>query len=147
MSPPSEQDEDRQFEILEHPADVGFRAYGRTLDELFSNSALAMLSLACDLAGIEEQERRDIEASGADTEALLFAWLAEILAVADAERLVFRRVEVVALSATRVRGIAHGQAFDRARHRAGTAIKAVTYHQLRVEQTPAGWQAQVFLDV
>src|ERR1022692_1610575 len=44
----------RPFEILEHPADVGFLAYGATLEELFANSALAMISLACDLEGVRE---------------------------------------------------------------------------------------------
>ncbi len=135
------------WEILEHPADVGFLAYGDTPEELFSNAALAMLSLACDPAGVEERERRQVEARATDPEALLFAWLAEILAVADAEQLVFCRVEVTARAPGHIRGIAYGEKFDRARHRAGTYIKAVTYHQLRVEQTPEGWRAQVFLDV
>jgi SHS2 domain-containing protein len=135
------------FEVIEHPADVGFVAYGRTLEELFTNAALAMLSLACDLEGIEERERREVEAAGTDTESLLYAWLAEILAVWDAEQLAFRRVEVSHLAGGHVRGTAYGEKFDKTRHRAGTYIKAVTYHQLRVEQTPEGWRAQVYLDV
>ncbi len=135
------------FEIIEHPADVGCIAHGATLEELFANAALALVTLACDPAGIAEREQRDIAATGADTEALLYAWLAEILAVADAERLVFRRVEVSELTASRVRGAAYGEPFDKQKHRAGTYIKAVTYHQFHVEQTPQGWRAQVFLDV
>lgn len=141
------------FEVIEHPADVGFRAYGASLEELFANAALAMLSLGCALKGIEEREQRDVAASGADIEALLYAWLADILAVADAEQLVFQRVQVTRLAKEdggpqdEVRGIAYGEKFDRRRHAAGTYIKAVTYHQLRVEQTPDGWRAQVFLDV
>ncbi len=145
------------FEVIEHPADVGFLAYGATLEEVLANAALAMLSLACELGGIEEREQRELEATGADNEALLYAWLAEILAIADAEHLVFRRVQVTTLAPAeprhtagkpgRVRGVAYGEKFDKARHRAGTYIKAVTYHQLRVEQTPEGWRAQVYLDV
>ena len=152
------------FEVIEHPADVGFRAYGSSLEELFANAALAMMSLGCELAAVEEREQREIAATGGDLEALLYSWLAEILAVGDAEQFVFRRAEITQLSppgkaqasergastetATgRVRGIVRGEKFDRARHHAGTYIKAVTYHQLRVERTPEGWRAQVFLDV
>jgi len=135
------------FEFLDHPADVGFLAYGRTLEELFANAALAMFSLACELDGIEERLRREIEATGADTEALLYAWLAELLAVADAEQLFFRRAEVTALVPGGVRGVAYGEKFDKVRHRAGTYIKAVTYHQFRVEERPEGWRARVYLDV
>ena len=133
------------FEIIEHPADVGFIAYGATREELFANAALAMMSLACELSGIEERERREVSATGADAESLLYAWLAEILAIADAEQLVFRRAEVAHFSKNEIRGAAFGEKFDKSRHRAGTYIKAVTYHQLRVEQTPDGWRAQVFL--
>ena len=85
---------EKKFEILEHPADVGFVAYGQTLAELLENSALAMMSLACETAGIEERERREIRAHGADNEALLFDWLAEILAVADADGVTSRIGEV-----------------------------------------------------
>ena len=137
----------KAFEIIEHPADVGFRAYGQTREELFANAALAMLTLACAPAGVEEREQRDIAASGRDNEALLYAWLAEILAVADAEQLVFRRVVVTQLGAGHVHGTAYGEKYDNARHRAGTYIKAVTYHQLRVEQTAEGWRATVYVDV
>lgn len=143
------------FEIVEHPADVGFIAYGATLTELFQNAALAMLVLACSPEGIEERERREITASASSDESLLYSWLAEILAVADAEQLVFRRAEVTRITSAEssgqaveeVRGIVYGEKFDRVRHAAGTYIKAVTYHQFRLERTADGWRARVFLDV
>jgi SHS2 domain-containing protein len=137
----------RPFEILEHPADVGFIAYGHDLRELLEHAALAMLSLACALDSVEEKIEREIVATGGDDEALLFAWLAEILAAADAEGLVFRRAEIMQLSDGRARGVARGEPFEKARHRAGTYIKAVTYHQLRIERAPGGLRATVFLDV
>ena len=137
----------RPFEILEHPADVGFLAFGETLAEMFANAALAMITLACDPETIRETEQRKIEATGEDVESLLFAWLAEILAVMDAERLVLRRISVAFLDEGRVRGVAHGEKMDRERHRMGVAIKAVTFHQLAVENTDDGWRARVFLDL
>ncbi|HKS82196.1 MAG TPA: archease, partial [Candidatus Acidoferrales bacterium] len=44
-------------------------------------------------------------------------------------------------------GIARGEKFDRARHDAGTYIKAVTLHQFQVERTSEGYRARVFLDL
>jgi SHS2 domain-containing protein len=142
---------------------VGFIAYGSTLEELFANAALALLSLSCELGGIEEREQREILAQGADLDSLLYAWLAEILAISDAEQLVFRRVDVKRLRVEEtggevrgegrgevrdeIQGIAYGEPFDKTRHRAGTYIKAVTYHQFEVTRTPEGWRAQVFLDL
>ena len=137
----------KTFEIIEHPADVGFIAYGGTLSELLENAALAMMSLGCELSYIEERERREIRAKGENDESLLFDWLAEILAVSDAEGLALRRAEVTQLGEHEARGVVYGEKFDKSRHRAGTYIKAVTFHQLRVEQTAEGWKAKVFLDV
>jgi SHS2 domain-containing protein len=141
------------FEILEHPADVGFLAYGETLVDLFENAALAMCSLACALEKIENREQREFTASGLDIESLLYAWLADILAVADAEQLVFCSVKVAELRepsakiSGEVRGAVQGEKFSRERHDAGTYIKAVTLHQLAVEQMPGGYRARVFLDL
>ncbi|HXZ10830.1 MAG TPA: archease [Candidatus Sulfotelmatobacter sp.] len=142
-----------KYEILEHPADVGFLAYGATLKELFENAALALCSLACEPEKIEERLEREICVRGADIESLLFAWLAEILAIADGEQLVLRRVSATELRkpppgvAGMARGIAYGEKFDRERHAAGTYIKAVTLHQFAVERTPQGFRARVFLDL
>lgn len=141
------------YEILEHPADVGFLAYGATLAELFENSALAMSSLACAPEKIKERLQRQINARGSDIESLLYAWLAEVLAIADSEQLVFRSVSVLELNepsgrvAGEVRGVAHGERFDRERHAAGTYIKAVTLHQFQVERSGKGFRARVFLDL
>lgn len=141
----------RPFEILEHPADVGFVAYGATREELFTNAALALMTLACSPQHIEERQRREIAVTGADLESLLYAWLAEILAIADAEQLFFRRAEVRSLESRpqgfALRGAVFGEKYDKQRHAAGTYLKAVTYHQLKVQQTAGGWRAQVYLDV
>ncbi len=142
-----------RFEIIEHPADVGFLAYGKTLSELFENAALALCSLACAPEKIQERAGCEVLATGADIEALLYAWLAVILAIGDSEQLVFRRVEVTELHqpeagrAGEVRGLAYGERFDRARHTAGTYIKAVTLHQFAIEPTAEGYRAFVYLDL
>jgi SHS2 domain-containing protein len=47
----------------------------------------------------------------------------------------------------RVRGTVYGEPIDRARHKTGVAIKAVTFHQFTVENIDDGWRARVFLDL
>jgi SHS2 domain-containing protein len=135
------------FEIIEHPADVGFIAYGATPEELFANAALALLWMGCELPTIEEKLAVDINVTATKLDVLLYTWLAEVLAVADANRLVFRRATVREISDGRVRGTVYGESMDRARHQTKTYLKAVTMHQLKVEETSEGWRAQVFLDV
>jgi SHS2 domain-containing protein len=40
-----------------------------------------------------------------------------------------------------------GETHNPARHRVKLIVKAVTWHQLRIEQTAGGWSAQVYLDI
>ena len=56
----------RDFDVLEHPADIGFRAFGGTLPELFAHSALAMLSIAADPAAVLPKEEYPLAVESGD---------------------------------------------------------------------------------
>jgi len=133
------------FEILEHPADIGFRAYGRTLPELFETAAIAMLSIACELEDIEPKNEYTLEAEGADYESLLVNWLSEVLFFFDGRRIALRKFQVLELEPDHLRAVARGE--PRARHRAKLIVKAVTWHQLKVARYHDGWLAEVYLDI
>lgn len=135
------------FEILEHPADIGFRAFGATVAHLFENSALALLSTASEPASVAPLSEYLMEASGTDYESLLVAWLSEVLYWFDGRRIGFRHFQITEISPGRVRGIGFGEPWDAARHQARLIVKAVTWHQLRVAQVEGGWIAEVYLDV
>jgi SHS2 domain-containing protein len=135
------------FEVLEHPADVGFRAFGQTLAELFENSALALLSIRAELDGVNAREEYAVEADATDLEALLVNWLNEILYLLDARAIALRRVRVDAIEDTHVRSAGMGEPFDSSWHRLRVIVKAVTWHQLKIVHTNEGWVAEVFLDV
>src|SRR2546430_3559387 len=129
------------FEIVEHPADIGFRAWGRTPAELFENAALALFSLSCELAAVQEKESRTVEIGGAELEMLLYAWLAELLAIAEGERVIFRRSVVSSIDGNGLRATIYGEPFDRSRHHCGSHIKAVTFHPVYVQESSEGWCA------
>ena len=42
---------------------------------------------------------------------------------------------------------AWGEPLDPARHELAREVKAITYHELRVEQTADGWLAEVIVDI
>lgn len=135
------------FEILEHTADIGFRARGRTLEQLFESAAEALMFIAIEPDGIEPRSETSIEAQGEDLEALLVNYLSEVLFVWDARRFAMRRFRVLELTPERVRAEARGEPFDPARHNAKLIVKAVTYHQLHIHQDEHGWCAEVYLDI
>ncbi len=135
------------FEILEHTADVGLRAFGGTLAALFENAAAGLLEIALDRATVFEREMRPVRAEATDREALLVNWLQEILWLVDGERWLPRRVSVAEISQTRVAGAAHGEPRDATRHLLRIIVKAITYHQLSVREQNGIWVAEVFLDI
>jgi protein archease len=135
------------FEILEHAADVGFRAQAASLREMFESAGEALVGLAMETENIETRESYPVEVEGDSNESLLVNWLSEILYYLDGRQLAMRRFEVSELAPDRVRGAALGERRDHSRHSARLVIKGVTYHQLKIEQTASGWRCEVFLDV
>jgi SHS2 domain-containing protein len=135
------------FEILEHTADVGLRAWGASPAELFESAAAALLAISYERETVVERESREIAADGADRESLMVNWLQEIVWLIDGEWWLPRRVSIREISDTSVRGTAHGEPRDAARHKFNVIVKAVTYHQLKVGQEAGRWRAEVFLDI
>jgi SHS2 domain-containing protein len=135
------------YEILEHTADIGFRARGATLEKLFEASAKALVGIVLETGNVEPRERYTLSAEGQDRESLLVNWLGEVLYWLDGKRIAFRRFRVRELTATRVLAEAEGEPRNPARHRGKLDVKGVTYHQLRVYQEEREWIAEVFLDV
>jgi SHS2 domain-containing protein len=135
------------FRVLEHTADIGFEAFGATREEVFANAARALMHLVVDLESIAPRERLPVEVQGTDLASLLVNWLSEVLLLHDAEGWLFRDYEVRSLRDTSLVAIARGEKFDRGRHQAKLLVKAITYHQLALEQTPGGWRAQVYVDI
>jgi len=135
------------FEILEHTADIGFRARGRTREEMFENAALALESVALHIEGVEPKIPYPIAAAGEDDESLLVNWLNEVLFYLDGRQVAMCRFRVEQLAPYRVVGQGWGEPRDSERHPAKLVVKGVTYHQLKISRTGEGWFAEVYLDI
>lgn len=133
-----------RYEEIEHTADVGIRAYGRTLNELFANAAEGMFSLIADLGTVKAVGEVEIRLTAEDTPTLLLRWLSELLYVHETRHLLFStfdaNVEDISL-----RGRARGEPIDKRRHELRLAIKAVTRHRLSVDTTKGF--AEVIFDI
>jgi SHS2 domain-containing protein len=142
--------DDTRFEYLEHTADAKFRAYGRTIEEAFENAALAMFNVMIATDHVREVVSKKIEVTSADLEGLLVDWLSELLYLFDAEQVVFGKFAVERIKENNgeysLSGSASGEPIDLSRHEFDTEVKAVTYNELNIEETPGGWEVQVVVD-
>lgn len=135
------------FETFEHTADLGLRVRAANLDQLFAEAAEALFStIVEDLAAVRPLNQERIAISGTDREYLLFDWLKELLYRFDGEHWLFSRFKV-SVNPTGLEADVWGEPLDLERHVLNHEVKAITYHGLKIEQTPDGWLAEVIVDI
>jgi SHS2 domain-containing protein len=135
------------YEFFEHTADVGVRAWGGSLTELFEQAAAGFINAMFDPCTIRRRRVRQVTAAGQSPEELLVAWLEEILFAFDAERFAPAAASVASIEGGEVRGELWGEDFDPSRHRVRQAVKAVTYSDLRIEKRGDLYEVRIVFDV
>ena len=136
------------YEFFEHTADIGVHIFGANLPELFQNAAAAMYVALGTLEKSGVRSQKSVKLHAGSLEDLLHDWLAELLYEVEANHLLFDDIEITGIASGKLTARLSGGPIDFARSRTNEEIKAVTYHQLRVEQQPDGaWQATVIFDV
>ncbi len=136
------------YEFFEHTADIGVNVYGATLEELFCNAAAAMYEALGRLQKTRDSRQRTVQIEAPTLEDLLHDWLAELLYEIEANHVLYDEIDLTELKPGSLTATLRGATIDFARSETNEEIKAVTYHHLTVEQTPAGiWHATVIFDV
>lgn len=132
----------RRFEEIEHTADWSIRVYGRTLSELFVHAAQGMFSLLDPDLESEGTQKRTIELSAIDRETLLVSWLEELLYLLESEGIAAVDYELQVNDK-------HLQAVVLTRKILSMKkdIKAVTYHELELQEEEGGIQTTLVFDV
>jgi len=134
------------FQLLEHTADIGVAARGKSLAELFCAAAQGVRHLLTS-SRCSSELTCDIELTCNDLEELLVSWLQEILYLFEAERFLPAEFTIRSVSTKHLTATVHGCRFDPERHQLEREIKAVTYHRLRVDCSDGMWQADIYLDL
>ena len=137
----------RGYEFFDHTADVGIRAKGTTLEELFVRMARGLTELIAEDSGLQPRQSKLITLTSDGAEELLLAWLQELLFWFSTERFLPVQYTLSAVTQTALMGTVRGDVFDPARHVQGREVKAITRHQLRVRQVDNEWEAEVIVDI
>jgi SHS2 domain-containing protein len=138
----------KAYEFFDHTADIGVHVYGRTLEELFENAAHAMYEAMGSLARGKEQRVKIVNIEATSLEDLLHDWLAELLYEAETNHVLYDEFEITKLAPPQLVASLRGSSIDFTRSQTNEEIKAITYHQLRVEQlADTTCRATVIFDV
>ncbi|HSB88805.1 MAG TPA: archease [Anaerolineales bacterium] len=131
------------FEEVDHTADWALRARGRDLADLCRQAAKGMIRLTGAEVGSEPTLTWEPDIWAADAESLLVRWLEEVLFRMESQQLAVREMDLSTEAGPRLRGkVALGPLL-----RLGKAIKAVTYHGLKVHCDRRGCEATIVFDV
>jgi SHS2 domain-containing protein len=136
-----------RYKLFDHTADLGVEIYGKTVTDLFANAAFAVFDIITDLKHVTPTMERKIVVEGEGWEDLLVNYLREILYMFNGEGLLLKEFSIQKIDSRHLEGMVRGERFDPSKHRINTEIKAVTYHQVTVKETPDIWVGRVIFDV
>jgi SHS2 domain-containing protein len=130
------------FEEISHTADWSVRVWAPDLPSLFAEAARAMNSLAGITTDHSSRVKQTFESEAPDAESLLVAFLSELVYYQEQENLAFD-VFGIKIESSRLRVEMEGGQITST----DKAIKAVTYHNLKIERTSDGFETTIVFDV
>lgn len=133
----------KKYEEIEHTADWALIVRGTDLPTLFSNAAQGMMELAGVQTVKETGQERRIKLQAMDRESLLVDWLHELLIALELEQLAFREIDLRITGSRKLVGSVHTVRIISMEK----PIKAVTYNELEIQESPQGFEATIVFDV
>jgi len=140
----------KEFEILEHTADIGIAAYGKNKREVFINAAKGMFEIiAGENKNLKDNFYDKIKLEADNLEGLLFAWLNELLYIGETRLVILNKFQIKELSDYQIKAEVEGMKINQLGCKIEKEIKAVTYHRLEIKKDKGSglWRAQVIFDI
>jgi len=138
-----------RYEFLPHTADIKFRAYGKTMEEAFSNAALALTKVITDYNKIEPKVEKKIEVESEDEKALLYDFLEQFIVLLDSESFLLNSIKDIEIEKDKklkLKAVVVGDT-DLKKYETETHIKAVTYQEMEIKKEKGKYMLQVILDL
>lgn len=135
------------WEHFYHGADIGVRGIGETLEQAYTQAAIALTAIVADPSSIRPLKAVGIACVEPDPELLLVDWLNAVIYEMAVRNMLFSQFDVV-LGPQGMTARACGEPIDRSRHRPAVEPKGATCTELRVRRQDDGsWVAQCVVDV
>lgn len=141
----------KEYQLIEHMADVGLKAFGKTKKTLFQNAARGMFSIitgSSELARQKNQQYWAIKCDGFDVENLLVEWLSELLFIHNTDFVILNDFIIEKVTNNSLQAKSYGIKIIDYPYNIEMEIKAITYHKLQVIKNKKGyWEATVIFDI
>ena len=131
-----------RYKYLDHTADVKFQAFGKSIEEAFSNSAYAMIRIIC-REKVRENLTKEMMIKGIDRKSLLYRFLDEILYLLNAKNFLLSRIKEIKIRGNILSAVLLGD--NMKNYKLGLDVKSVTYNDMIIQEKPL--MIQVVLDI
>ena len=131
------------YQELEHTADWQLKAWGADVPSLFEQAALGMVDLSGIQLAANPRVTKELRLEAPDREILLVDFLSELLYLGETENIGFDDFDLQVEDA-----VLHAKIEGAPIESQTKEIKAVTYHNLKIEERPDGvWEVNIVFDV
>ena len=138
---------EHKFEMIEHTADIGVVGRGDTMADAFESVAYGMFSIMADLDKYKPTANKVVHAAGTDDVEMLERFLSQLIVLFDGDRLLPLDIEITEISMGRLTCWVSVRPMGDDIEWLGPSVKAVTYHQMAVENKNGEWIARAIFDV
>ncbi|HZD35780.1 MAG TPA: archease [Nitrososphaeraceae archaeon] len=140
---------------MEHSTDAFVQARGSDLDELFENCAKGLINIMFDIDKVENLQSLVITADSEDLENLLYDWLEKVLLKILIEQIVLSKfsleiseeISTVTQKKYVLRALVGGEKVNYDKHNYKIEIKAITYHELKIQCVDSTYVATFLVDL
>ena len=139
----------KRFEYFDVTADIGFTAYGNTLNEAFENAGLAIFNIISDTSRIDSNIAKSFEITSEDEVSLLYDYLEELLFYHEIDFMLFSDFRVNISNSDEgynLKATIKGETIDWDKHERKSEIKAITFHMMDVKKTEH-YELRVIVDL
>ncbi len=137
----------KRYELLEHTADLGIRVWGKDQKDLFLNAAAGMYSLIADILKVMPKSYFEVKINAQDKDQLLKDWLSELLYYFNVKDTLLSKFEIEQIDDTSIKSKVKGEKVNTAKHKLYHEVKAVTYHNLHIEEKKGLLTTEIIFDV
>ena len=146
-----------KYDYFDVTADIGFYAYGNSLEEAYENAGLAMFNVITDIKKVRNAESKEFEIVSEDLVSLLYDYLEELLFLQDTEFLFFSDFKVNIekiedkesshLENYKLTCCAYGEEINWDVHTHKSEVKAITFHKMCVKEEEGIFKLRAILDL
>jgi len=134
------------YKFLPHTADVRIEAYGKSLEEAFTNSAYATTDVVTDHSKVAAVVEKEFTAEGENQESLLYDFLEQFLILIDADGFLLHEIKELKISGNNLSVKCVGDSYSE-KYEIHTHVKAITYQEMSIEESKDGFVIKFIVDI